>query len=194
MARLFTIFLKNVSIYDIFNIIEGMMMMKKMMIVFSGLLAVGMAMSCASKPAAQSDTDPAQRNAAVPVDFSLISGKTWSLLEIKNGTDTKVLDRSDATTVNWFTLTFGADQFSGMGGPNRYQGPYTLGDAQALSFGPAASTLMAPFIELDAVKEYEYFAYLGKVTKWDISNGRLSLFTTNEADSETVLVFSEVQQ
>jgi heat shock protein HslJ len=166
--------------------------MKKMMLVLSGLLAVGMVMSCVSKPAAQQGT--VQKVAAVPADFSPVLEKTWSLMEIKSDTDTKVLDRSDTVTANWFTLTFAADQFSGVGGPNPYRGPYTLGDANALSIGPAAANLMAAFKELDAVKEHEYFAYLVKVTKWEISNGQLNLFTTNEADSETILVFNEVQQ
>ena len=168
--------------------------MKKMMLVVSGLLAVGMAMSCASKPAAQQDPDPAQKAAAVSADFSPVLEKTWSLVEIKSGADTKVLDRSDAATADWFTLTFAADQFNGTGGPNKYRGPYTLGDAKALSLGPAAATMMAAFKELDAVKEHEYFAYLGKVSKWEISNGQLNLFTADDADSETILVFSEVQQ
>ena len=101
------------------------------------------------------------------------------------------IDRSKlggADTNGSFTIIFQDGRVSGVGWPNRYFGPYTAGSGDALSMGDLASNMMAAFIELDELKEYDYFIYLSKVTRWAVRDGKLELYSTTDG-RETTLVF-----
>ena len=121
-----------------------------------------------------------------------VEGKEWSLTELRTAGNTVRIDRSklDAANINSsFTISFQEGRVSGIGWPNRYFGPYTVGSGDALTISDAlASTMMAAFIELDELKEHEYYAYLAKVTRWAVQDGKLELYSTTDG-RETVLVF-----
>jgi len=79
-----------------------------------------------------------------------------------------VVDRSRTS------ITFGADgRAFGMGGCNRWNGGYTL-DGDKLSFGAAASTMMA-CPEALAEQEQRFHQALMGVRRWRIENGILHL-------------------
>jgi len=121
-----------------------------------------------------------------------VEGKEWMLTELRSGGNTVRIDRSKlggADTNGSFTIIFQEGRVSGIGWPNRYFGPYTSGDGDALTISEAlASTMMAAFIELDELKEHDYFVYLSKVTRWAVRDGKLELYSTSDG-RETVLVY-----
>jgi heat shock protein HslJ len=120
-----------------------------------------------------------------------VEGKEWILTELRGGGNTVRIDRSKlaaADTDGSFTIIFQGGRVNGVGWPNRYFGPYTVGGGEALSIGELASTMMAAFVELDELKEHDYFVYLSKVTRWAVRDGKLELYSTSDG-RETVLVF-----
>jgi heat shock protein HslJ len=121
-----------------------------------------------------------------------VSEKEWVLAEIRSARNTIQIDRQKLAANNiggFFTINFQEGNVSGMGAPNRFRGPYTLGSGNALNIGLLASTLMAAFIEADELKEHEYFAYLSSVTRWALREGRLELSGSDSDGNEVVLVF-----
>ena len=125
--------------------------------------------------------------------FNDVTGKYWALTEIRRAGNIVQIDRRQLEARNigdFFLINFEGDRVSGIGAPNRYFGPYTVGRNQELSFGNLAHTLMAAFIEAEELKEHEYFAYMNNVTRWNLRDGRLELYSSTGAGAETVLVFS----
>ena len=88
-------------------------------------------------------------------------------------------------------LSFGYGVLGGRAKVNRYFGPFTLGEARALSVGVIDKRSMAPIYEREDLREHEYFLFLERVSRWDIQNGNLKLFSSAENGSEVVLVFFE---
>jgi heat shock protein HslJ len=126
--------------------------------------------------------------------FNDVTGKYWALTEIRSAGSTVQIDRRQLEANNiggFFTINFQDNRVSGTGAPNRYFGPYTLGRDRELSIGTLASTLMASFIEVEELKEHEYYAYLNNVTRWNIRGGRLELYSSTSVGAETILVFTE---
>ncbi|MDR1804106.1 MAG: META domain-containing protein [Treponema sp.] len=170
-------------------------------------LALTLTVSCAGSPAV-ADSGPATSGNVVTVSGSNaagqvssqgevkvlgdVEGKEWMLTELRSGANTVRIDRSKlggADTNGSFTIIFQDSRVNGVGWPNRYFGPYTAGSGDALTISDQlASTMMAAFIELDELKEYDYFAYLSKVTRWAVRDGRLELYSTTDG-RETTLVF-----
>ena len=139
---------------------------------------------------------PTQESTAA---FSDVEGKEWFLSEIKSAGKNITIDRKKFEADNmagFFSITFGKDKatnenrLSGMGAPNRYFGPYTAGSDRSLNIGNLASTLMMPFKEPDEIKEYEYFQYISKATRWNLREGKLELSTLSSDGKEAVLVFA----
>ena len=130
--------------------------------------------------------------------FKDVEGKEWILSEFVSAGKTVRMDRQKLELDNLggvYTIQFQEDRqsgnrVSGMGAPNRYFGPYTVGANRSLSIGNLASTMMMAFREPDGLRENEYFNYLSKVTRWDLRNGKLELYSSGNNRAETVLVFS----
>ena len=120
-----------------------------------------------------------------------VEGKEWSLIELRSAGTTVRIDRGKlggADTNGSFTISFQDGTVRGVGWPNRYFGPYTVGSGDTLSMGELASTMMAAFIELDELKEHDFYAYLSKVTRRAVLDGKLELYSTSDG-RETTLVF-----
>jgi len=125
--------------------------------------------------------------------FSDVSGKEWKLIEVNVDDRVILFDRDtlaneDAGTI--YTFNFDAQNISGVGAPNRYSGPYTLGANQAISMNPVSSTMMAPLKQPEKLREYDYFVYLQKVYKWNLVDKKLELYSKTEDDAEVRMVFS----
>ena len=121
------------------------------------------------------------------ITFKDVEEKEWVLLEVKSAASAVSID-TDMGEV--YTISFGENRLSGMGAPNRYNGPYTAGANRSLSIGSIASTMMAAFREPDGLTESEYFNYLSNVTRWDLNEGKLELYSSNSDGTEAVLVFA----
>jgi heat shock protein HslJ len=127
------------------------------------------------------------------IDFNEIRDREWRLTAFIAPSGSIDLSRQKLETDgmgDFYTLRFDGDRLGGKGAPNRYSAPYTLGNGQTLSIGPAAATLMAAFREPE-LKEHDYFAYLGKVSRWNYEEGKLELYISLGESGEGVLVFHE---
>jgi heat shock protein HslJ len=131
------------------------------------------------------------------VTFRDVQGEEWTLLEIKSPGKTVSIDRKKLEAVNLggaFTASFESSsenegRLSGVGAPNRYFGPYTLGENNTLSVGLLAGTMMAAIFEPEELKENEFLDYLSKAKRWDLKSGELELYSVNSSGAETVLTF-----
>ena len=138
------------------------------------------------------DAAPAHEGGA---RFGDVEGREWMLQELRRAAETIHIDR-EVDLYGFgdiYTLRFEGGRASGMGAPNRFFGPYTVGGNRALRIGSdngaMASTLMMALVEPEGLREHEYFAYLSRVTRWDLREGNLELFSTSEDGSNAVLVF-----
>jgi len=125
--------------------------------------------------------------------FKDVEGKEWILSEVKSAGKTVRIDRNKLAADNLegvFTISFQEDRVSGMGAPNRYFGPYTLGSNRSITPGNMASTMMMAFKEPDELKESEYFSLLSNVRRWDLREGKLELYSSGRNKDETTLVFT----
>ena len=124
--------------------------------------------------------------------FSDVTGKNWMLSEFRTERKTTYIDRNKLKSDNLdcvYSLSFNENQVSGMGAPNRYFAPYTEGEGKTLFIGNIASTMMFPFIEPEGLREAQFFNYLSKVTRWDLINGKLELYSSDDEGIPVVLVF-----
>jgi heat shock protein HslJ len=126
-------------------------------------------------------------------EFTDVRDKDWKLMEVRAGKNNVIFQRSMLTQEvpgDVFTLRFDTERVSGAGCPNRYFSPYTLGEKQAISIQPIASTLMAALFEPEQLKERDFFSYLEKANKWTVRKGNLKLYSTNNEGAVVYLVFS----
>jgi hypothetical protein len=132
------------------------------------------------------------RNAGVP-DFSNVRDRNWKLMEVRAGTNNVIFKRdmlTEESLKDAYTLRFDAEGVRGVGCPNRYLAPYTLGDKQAVDIKTIAGTLMASLFEPEQLKEREYFVYLENADSWNIVKGNLELRSTNAEGAAVFLIFN----
>ena len=129
-------------------------------------------------------------------EFSFVEGKVWQLVAVRDPAKNIVLDRDAMENDgfgDYYTLQFlkqESVQIAGKASPNRYFGPYEQGEGRELLIPNVASTMMASFADPVDLKEYDYFAYLGKVRSWNAStDGQLELYTQNADGEEVILVY-----
>jgi heat shock protein HslJ len=127
-----------------------------------------------------------------PADFNDVAGKEWELIEVRTALGPTEFNRAaleSAEMGDAYTLRFDGERLAGKGAPNRYTAPYQLGEGDAISIQPIAGTLMASFREPPGLGEREYFNYLEKVSRWDLAQDELRLYTLNPVGEEAVLMF-----
>jgi len=130
-------------------------------------------------------------------EFNDVRDKDWKLMEVRLRTESAfgkdvIFQRSILTQEgfkDFFTLRFDSERVSGVGCPNRYFGPYTLSEKQAINIRPMAATLMFAMSE-PQLRESEFFAYLEKADQWNLVKGNLELNSKNNEGAAVVLVFS----
>ena len=138
--------------------------------------------------------------------FSSVTGKEWKLIEVHvtevltGAEDTSrinerdiLFDRKTLTNEDagdYFIFNIDDENISGTGAPNRYTGPYTLGDSQAISLSPERSTTIPPLKQPEKLREQDFFIYMQNVYKWNLVNKKLELYSKTEDDTEVRMVFS----
>jgi len=126
--------------------------------------------------------------------FSDVTGKEWKLIKVNvNGRDIlfdrNTLSREDAGNI--FTFSLDAQNISGVGAPNRYSGPYTLGRDQAINVSSVRSTMMAPIKQPEKLRESDYLIYIQNVYRWNlIDKNRLELYSKAEDGADVKMEFS----
>lgn len=147
---------------------------------------------CAGTPsnAAPSTQVAAPVIAAPAPDFSGVKGKEWKLTEVHiNGANTGY-NRSSLAQTDAFTLNFHEENISGIGAPNRYSAPFTLGEGSDITIMLVRATLMAAFMEPDRLREHDFFGYIQNVYKWNQKNDKLELNSRTSSGAEVLLFFS----
>jgi len=131
--------------------------------------------------------------------FKDAEDKEWILSDVRSAGKTIHMDRQKLEADNLggvYTAVFRKEQnsaesrLSGMGAPNRYFAPYTAGSNRTLRIGLIAGTMMLAFREPGDLKEGEFFALLSKVTRWDLREGKLELYSSGGDGAETTLIFA----
>ncbi|MCL2069887.1 MAG: META domain-containing protein [Treponema sp.] len=164
------------------------------------LISLGLSSSCAGEAPARESETPSRRASAVPSGeaFARVEGIEWILTEIRMAGRTVRLDRQKYQAEDRgdiFTASFQEGRISGMGAPNRFFGPYTVGPDDTggsggeISMGSMAATLMMALWEPEEITELEFFSYLSNTTRWDLRRGRLELYGTNLDGAVVVLIF-----
>ena len=164
--------------------------MKKILTCAGLIFCALMASSCAGSATINDDAGSNDAaTAKTSANFNDVLGKDWLLEEFKTGSVTVRIDRARPEDADIYSLRLDAGRVAGKGAPNRYTAPYTKGDGKALSIGLIAGTLMAPLFENKDLREHDYFGYINKTQTWDLRNGKLELYSRNEAGNEVVLTY-----
>jgi len=127
--------------------------------------------------------------------FSDVSGKNWKLIEVYiDGMFDReiILDRdvlSQEGNTELYTLNFDVQMVSGLGAPNRYSAPFTVGDSQSVNIMPMRSTMMAAIFAPERLPEHQFFGFLQNAYKWEIDNGNLILLSRTEEHNNVRMVF-----
>jgi heat shock protein HslJ len=128
-----------------------------------------------------------------PAAFEDIQGKAWALDEIITESGVILINRQKLESIGMgdaFTLFIDEERISGKGAPNRYFAPYVPGKDQKLSIGPIAGTLMMSIAEPEDIQEREYYDYLEQINHWELTKGKLELFTETLDGDPVILVFT----
>jgi heat shock protein HslJ len=167
--------------------------------IFSLLLTAALMVSYASSNASAaglrdgggntSDPSTAGANAANP---STIEGNEWKLIDVYvSGTNINFSRNTLPEELkNFFTVNFDAQIVSGVGAPNRYSAPYTLGDNQTINIMLMRSTMMATFLEPENLSENDFFTYMQNAYSWKLANNNLELLSKTRDGADVRLVFS----
>jgi heat shock protein HslJ len=125
-------------------------------------------------------------------NFNTVIGKDWRLIEIQTSAGPAKFSR-DALEAedmgNYYTLHFDAERLSGIGAPNRYFAPYHLGEGTTIAIQGIAGTLMAGFKEPPGLREGDYYHSLGQVSRWELIDDTLKLYTVNLTGESLILVY-----
>jgi len=166
--------------------------------IFSLVLTAILVMSCSSSPGSSSEENMTSgarggsgMNSDNAVSFSGIEGNEWKLIEVYiDGNDTRFSRNTLPEDLsNFFTLNLDGEIISGVGAPNRYSAPYTIGDSQ-INISLIRSTMMASFFQPENLNEHDFFIYLQNAHEWKLVNQRLELHSKTESGSQVRLVFS----
>lgn len=124
--------------------------------------------------------------------FSDVQDRDWYLVEVRISPEGITFDRNKLVEEDFsdiFSLRFDVERVNGIGAPNRYFAPYTLGAKQEIAIKTVATTLMVPLREPEKLKEHDFFAYLQNTGAWNLAGGNLELHSKGENGAEVVLVF-----
>ena len=122
------------------------------------------------------------------VTFSEIQARYWDLAEVKNGSATINIDRTNIP-IDIYTIKFESKRLIGAGAVNFYYAFYTKDGNNCLSIRRIACTRVGTLYEMKDFPEYEYFQHLEKVNRWNLRDGKLELYTYNENGDEVILIF-----
>jgi heat shock protein HslJ len=122
------------------------------------------------------------------VPFSRVQRIDWNLAEVKKGSATIIIDRTNAQRET-YSLRFQEERIRGRGANNLFFAPYTVGANNSLSIQRIAGTYMAPLFEMENFSEYKYFRHLEKAYRWEFDDWKLRLYTYDENNEDAILEF-----
>ncbi|MCL1992121.1 MAG: META domain-containing protein [Spirochaetes bacterium] len=135
-------------------------------------------------------------------NFTNVMDREWRLVSVLANGESIGFNRADLLDISedWFENAFSiffentvdGNHLSGMGAPNRYFSGFTLGENRAISIPMVASTQMAAFLELEALREHDFFFFISNVREWNLAGvgqSDLELFSTGPDGEEIVLIF-----
>ena len=99
--------------------------------------------------------------------------------------DSLILDPEKFADI--YTITFDGQRAFGKAAPNRFNAAYKLGEDFAITFGPAAGTMMAGVFVPEGLNEYEFYKLLENVSSWKYDNGQFSL-----QSGDKIMTFGEI--
>ena len=169
-----------------FIIFNKEVIMKK--IIF-GLIMTAIVVYCASAAGIREEKIMQEANTGAKMD---LIGHEWKLIGVYiDGVDTQYRrEIQPKEIIICFTLNFDGQIVSGVGAPNRYSAPYTIGENQNISIMMVRSTLMASLFEPYNLTEHDFFTYIQNSHSWRVLNGQLEL-NSKTADNKNVrLVFN----
>jgi heat shock protein HslJ len=122
-----------------------------------------------------------------------LKGTEWKLIEVRInnrniGFDRNALVRQGFNDI--YTLRFDEELLGGVGAPNRYSAPYTLGSKQTINILLIRSTMMASLREPENLREHDYYAYMQNVYEWKLAGSNLELFSKTDDGREVRLLFT----
>jgi hypothetical protein len=133
--------------------------------------------------------------------FGSVQGKPWKLVEVKadpaqspeTPRDPIRFDRSRLEAEGMddiFVLTFSpSDRASGKAAPETYAASYKQGAGQALSLAQISSDHVERDPVPERLREADYFALLGGISRWDYQAGKLELYSTGPDGQAMILTF-----
>ena len=159
--------------------------------IFSLLFTAALMVSCASTNANASGIRDIGGNTSDPSP-STLEGHEWKLIDVYiDGVNTGFNRNTLPEEIkNFFTVNFDAQIVSGVGAPNRYSAPYTLGDNQTITIMLMRSTLMATFLAPENLSEHDFFTYMQNSYSWKLVNNNMELLSKTRDGGEVRLVFS----
>ncbi|GBU27944.1 hypothetical protein R84B8_01493 [Treponema sp. R8-4-B8] len=84
---------------------------------------------------------------------------------------------------------FNAERFTGLGAYSRYFGPYTVKKDHSLFLKKITSTRLGSKYETDGFNEREYFKYIERVTRWEIREEKLELYSSDDNGTQVILTY-----
>ncbi|WP_424244131.1 heat shock protein HslJ [Elusimicrobium posterum] len=129
-----------------------------------------------------------------PTGFAAVKGRVWQLSQVKDASGKVTFDHSKLNKEFFndiYTLQFDDQRATGKAAPNRYTGPYTLGEGNAISFKHFASTLMMGIRTPEGLAEHEYYQLFEKVTSWKYSKNQLTFNTVDKNGAKVTMIFKE---
>jgi heat shock protein HslJ len=135
--------------------------------------------------------------ASVGADFSAVMNRDWILSEIRADFQVMFMDRERHIEMGLgdiFTIQFDGNRAFGTAMPNTFNGSYTLGDNDTMTFvGTMVVSTMASTVVPGEITEDEFISYLYNVFAWNLADENLELYTTNDSGSVAVLVFAPLE-
>jgi len=120
--------------------------------------------------------------------FSKVKRIDWNLAEVRNGSTTIIIDRTNAQRET-YSIRFQDERIRGRGADNLFFAPYTIGANNSIAIQRIAGTYMAPLFEVEEFREYDYFRHLEKAYRWEFDDWKLKLYTYDENNEDAVLEF-----
>ena len=126
-------------------------------------------------------------------NFSDVADREWRLVEAYiDGVDMRFRRENQPEMFREiYILKFEGQFASGIGAPNLYSAPFTLGEDLAISIMPMRSTLMASLFEPENLSEQDFFTFLQNVYTWDLVRNNLILNARTRDNKQVRLVFGQ---
>ena len=128
-------------------------------------------------------------NSVNDITFSEVQGRYWNLTEVKNGSVTVSIDRTNVP-IDIYTIKFESKRLTGVGAVNFYFASYTTDENDCLSIKRIACTRVGTLYEMKNFTEYAYFQHLERAYRWNLYDGKLELYTFDKNGDRVILVFS----